>query len=247
MWRSEDNNWSILLDVEGFSASYAEDQAEALVLLGRLMEAVHAVGCTTLAMEPDRLFAHQVGDGFIVVPSFGEESLEKPVTLAIVALRHVLAGGGTARAALSTGGFADIQGCYPRHVMEARLDDDLVLGMGEGLMTIFPVMGAALINSYRLGSRAPRGALFVADQALAPFLPDWINQIPLEDSEQTLVLDWVHAHDNCIDQMAGAAQLDHLSRDDCDRRLLDYVENCSASGEWKTNTGTLCRLNEDSG
>jgi hypothetical protein len=249
MWRTREDNWSLFLDIEGFSASYARDQVEALVRLGRLMEAIHGVGCTTLSEEPHRLFAYQVGDGFAVAPSFGEVSLHRPVALGIVVLRHVLAGGGTARAALSTGGFSDVQGCYPNHVMATRLTDGVVLGMGEGLMTVFSVMGSGLINSHKLGSRTPKGALFVVDATLIDDLPPWVDQIPFEDDVKGVTVDWVRADAESIDQMAAAGCLARLAPAECERRLGQYVRECSASQEWKDNTlryGKTDRL-EDAG
>ncbi len=231
MWRTGEDKWSLYLDLEGFSDTYAMHQAEALVRLGRLMEAIHRIGAMCLAEEPHRLFAHQLGDGFVVVPSFGEQALGKPVAVAIGVLRHVLAGGGVARAALSTGGFADVQGCYPDSVMAKSTDG--VIRMGEGLMTIFPVMGSALINSYKLSQKRPRGALLVVDSSLRSDLPAAVD---VETKADVLAVDWVHSQDEMIGEIATLAGLHAPSPARCRVLLEEYVAGCSARDEWKANT-----------
>ena len=229
MWRTGKHNWSLYLDLEGFSHSYAKKQAEALVRLGRLMEAIHRIGETSLAEEPHRLFAHQLGDGFVVVPSFGEQTLEKPLAMAIGVLRHVLAGGAVAKAALATGDFRDVRGCYPDSVMAKSMDHG-VIRMGNGLMTIFPVMGSALINSYKLSKspRCPSGALFVVDSSLRSDLPASLDYVETaEGSDGLAIIDWVHSQDGTIMQMARLAGLEAPPPARCCELLRKYVTESS--------------------
>ena len=235
MWRTGEHNWSLYLDLQGFSALYAVNQAKALVRLGRLMEPIHRIGEMSLAEGPHRLFAHQLGDGFVVVPSFGEQTLDKPLAMAIGVLRHVLVGGGVAKAALSTGDFADVQGCYPDSVM-AKSTEDGVITMGEGLMTIFPVMGSALINSYKLSSSSPSGALLVVDSSLRSDLPPSLDYVETAEGSDVLAIDWVHSQDETIAQMARLARLDAPPPARCCELLQEYVTESSACDKWKANT-----------
>ena len=90
-------SWSLLIDIEGFSALW-EVEEQVLWSLGQLLEGAVLVGREFYPREPDRLFAHQIGDGVLIVSDFYEESLERAVCIAISLLRHVGASGRFARA-----------------------------------------------------------------------------------------------------------------------------------------------------
>jgi hypothetical protein len=62
--------WAIAIDVEGFSATY-EASSQALTSIGALAKAIFVLGRFSYPESPNRLFAHQLGDGFIVVGEFG--------------------------------------------------------------------------------------------------------------------------------------------------------------------------------
>ena len=59
-----------------------------------------------------------MGDGFAIVSEFREESLERPIAIAIALMRCVATTGAFAAAAIAEGEHADITGCYPREVTE---------------------------------------------------------------------------------------------------------------------------------
>ncbi len=63
--------WAIHIDIEGFSATY-ENSAQGLYSLQALMEGIYFIGNKWRPDPPERIFAHQLGDGFIIVGEFGK-------------------------------------------------------------------------------------------------------------------------------------------------------------------------------
>lgn len=105
--------WAIYMDIEGFRALYSKEN-NILFALCDLMEGIFLIGRDCYPGTPDRIFAHQTGDGFVIVGEFGAESLSVPVSIAVALLRHIAARGRFAKAAIGEGDFADISGCFPR-------------------------------------------------------------------------------------------------------------------------------------
>ena len=97
------DHWSLYVDIEGFSTTYEKD-TKAVLSLGALMEAILGLGSRCYPESLHRLFAHQLGDGFVVVGEFGWATLEQPVTVGTILLRAVLQAGGIAKGAISEGG-----------------------------------------------------------------------------------------------------------------------------------------------
>jgi hypothetical protein len=126
------------------------------------MEGIYQIGCQCYPDSPDRIFAHQLGDGFIIVTDFDSDSLDVPIAISVALMRHVAAGGRFASAAISTGGFSDIAGCYPRSVRKA-IEEDGRVPMGSGILTVLPVMGTALIRAYGVSKKAPSGSLLAME------------------------------------------------------------------------------------
>lgn len=139
-----DKRWSIYIDIEGFGALY-EKEDTVWRALRELMEGIYLIGTNYCPETPGRIWAHQSGDGFIIVSEFEDSSLEKPTAIAIALLRHVASIGRFAKATISEGTFSDITACYPKIIQNAPRHGDAVC-MGGGLMTIYPVMGTALIK-----------------------------------------------------------------------------------------------------
>lgn len=77
------DRWAIFIDLEGFRALYDKENL-VLLSLGELMAGIYHVGCKCFPESPDRLFAHQLGDGFVIVSDFHEESLDRPIAIAMV-------------------------------------------------------------------------------------------------------------------------------------------------------------------
>lgn len=102
-----DTRWGIYIDIEGFGAQY-DQTMKALLPLNALMDGIFKIGERKYNDDVTRLFAHQFGDGFVVVSCFEEKSLDRPVAIAISLMQHVLAAGGLAKASIAEGGFSDI-------------------------------------------------------------------------------------------------------------------------------------------
>ena len=100
------NRLAIYIDIEGFSERYLRKEVEMLKLLGVLMDGIYQIGVFNSARW--RLFAHQIGDGFILVSEFGMASSENAVAVATVLMRLVLSVGGFAKCGISEGKFGDI-------------------------------------------------------------------------------------------------------------------------------------------
>jgi hypothetical protein len=161
-----EKRWGLNIDVEGFSAlyEYSEDgKTKAIFALRDLMQAIISIGRLTYPGDPtnnesDRIFAHQFGDGFILVSNFEEIDATRCVSIGIALMRHMTMKGHATKVAISTGGMSDIKGCYPKVVCDADGD---TISLGAGLMTTIPVMGTALTKAHKLGTRVSGNVLVV--------------------------------------------------------------------------------------
>ena len=115
--------WSIFVDLEGFSELWNRGEDQILWSLSELMHSIFLIGGHCFPDSPERLFAHQLGDGFVIVSEFHEYSLDRCTTIAIAIMRHVAATGRLARGAIAEGSFSDIQGCYPKEILKSLKDD----------------------------------------------------------------------------------------------------------------------------
>jgi len=233
--------WSLYIDIEGFGGTY-EQGSQALESLGALMEGIYLIGGRCYPESPDRIFAHQIGDGFIVVGEFGRASLEQALTIGILLLRHVLAKGGAARAAVDGGGFADIVGCYPKVVREAfHRAGGGAFPLGGGIMTIFPVMGTALINSYRIVShkKAPPGSILLIRSNQAERCPVGTRT---KRSGPLAVIDWIHSDYQELRSVAEKAGLPRPSVTQMEAAMIRYLSTQRVNCRWRWNTKAYLNL-----
>jgi hypothetical protein len=203
------------------------------------MEGLHALGSRCYPESPDRLFAHQLGDGFVIVGEFGWERLEQPTTIAIALLRRVLDSGGVAKAAISEGRFADVTGCYPPSIMQMYKGEPIP--MGGGLMTILPVMGTALINSYRLLHRhtTPSGPLLILERPQISRLPDGVR---VERCDDLAVIDWVHSSYPALDDTMRRAGFPSTTAQAMMTNLSRYLRENDVSESWRANVTKYLEL-----
>lgn len=140
--------WNICIDIEGFSALWGQPGENDRVLwaLGELLRGVFRIGRKVYPEEPYRLFAIQAGDGVFIHSSFHEHDLRRAACVAVVLMRHVAAGGRFSKAGIAEGEVADINGCYPREVMDEQ-DKNGMIRLGAGRLFTFPYMGPGIINS----------------------------------------------------------------------------------------------------
>jgi hypothetical protein len=233
------DRWAIYIDVEGFSALYDRETA-VLDALGDLMEGIYDIGTNCYPESPDRLFAHQTGDGFVVVSEFGRPSLEIPVAISIALLRHVAAGGRFAKASIGEGDFADVWGCYPRRIREACSPDDSV-PLGGGLMTIFPVMGTALIDAFGVAKRSPSGSLLTAAGNNRSRLPSECIVRDIGD-RGVVSVDWVHSTVPLVTNLQDRAGLRSPSSAEIEAAFRRYCTQERPPDRWIDITAALLAL-----
>jgi hypothetical protein len=227
-----DRRWSIWVDIEGFSRLYDRDQARALRALGWLMEAIHNIGAKCFGREPERLFVHHFGDGFVIVSDFHESSGERPLAIAISLLRHLISLGVPCKAAIACGGFGDVFSCYPSNVtMKAR--EHRVVPLGRGLMTIIPVMGTALISSHKLSEKHP-GAVLLIDESCFEAMPHEV----VRTKRDPTVVDWMHTELGLAKEIGQIAGLTYTTGWELEAMLHDYLggDGSLAPDKWKKST-----------
>lgn len=137
-------HWAVYIDIEGFSALYDTDDG-VILALGDIMTGLMDVSERVFPESPNRVFAYQTGDGFVISGEFNRESLEVPVALTMALMRHVAARGRYTAAALGEGSFSGITGMYPQRITDKAENGGLVVSMAGSLMTLFPVMGTSFI------------------------------------------------------------------------------------------------------
>jgi hypothetical protein len=208
--------------------------------LGELMRGIFRLGCHCFPNPPDRLFAHQFGDGFLVISDFHEESLERCVCVAVALMRHVAASGRFCRASIDEGEVSDIQGCYPKEVRKA-MERDLTVRLESGLMTINPVMGNALIRTVSVAKAAPRGPLLVARRRHAERFGTDVTTAPLADPE-LVSIDWVHMTSPLLSHYQATGGLLAPTASELEARLNAYCEEHRLPEEWAANARSLLGL-----
>ena len=225
--------WAIHIDIEGFSTTY-EKSSQGLYSLRALMEGIYLIGNKWCSDPPEGIFAHQIGDGFIIVGELCRESLEVPIIIAIALMRHVLISSGAAKAVIAEGELADIQGCFPKCIRDESKGDSWVR-LGRGLMTTFPVMGTALIRAVNLAEASPSGSLLFIQEALSPRIPLEIQLVPT-NAPHLLSIDWIHTKIESLEQLQQIANLTKVGVTVLEHKLKEYIVRNDLKGEWKDNT-----------
>jgi len=227
--------WALLVDVEGFSATYEAD-IQAMVSLGALLDATHRIGNMAYPESPNRLFAHHVGDSIIIVGEFGADPLDQPVAVGVALLQCVLRVRGAAKAVLAEGDFADVAGCFPDSVREAMgATPDGRLRLGDGIMTVLPVMGTAWISAYRIQGdpTCPSGSLFVVPESIAGKLP---KGVAVTHEGSFALIDWVHADFPALTDLLTKTKLFIRERRVEEAAVREYVAKAGVPEAWKANT-----------
>jgi len=225
--------WSIYIDVEGSSAIYASNKAQALYTLGILSKYLFRIGSRVYPREVERLYIHQLGDGFVIVSDFPEKNLERPISIAIVLMQMILLNSGTARAGVSHGGFADILGCYPDEINDNLIDSDY-LRLGAGIMTIFQVMGDALISSHKLVQKSPKGPCLFVDPDLISYMPCTVIVLPKED-RGIVSIDWIHSCNSTVKDIYSGIGESMFPPNVFESLLNEYIKSYQLNDEWVQN------------
>jgi hypothetical protein len=198
--------WGIWIDVEGFGNLWSGGDL-ALRGLQHLTRMIFSIGTLCYPDDPDRLFAHQIGDAFYVASDFHEPSLDRCAAIAVALMRGMTAIGCVARATIAEGDIADYAGCRPTEVQAAAIRDGEsdVVRLGSGLMTLQAVMGQGLIDAVVLDKvAATKGAVLLVAAAARERLSLGFLTRPLVSSNDILAIDWVHSASPHIDRIAAA-------------------------------------------
>lgn len=213
--------------------------------LRALMGGIYRLGTCAYPDDGERLFAHQFGDGFVIVADFHEAGLDRCASIAVALMRYVARSGCLARAAIAEGDFADISGLWPRSIREALLrngDADTV-SLGSGLMTLLPVMGTALINANKLDSRNPvKGAILTIATGNASRIAPSFPLREVAECPELSVIDWVHATSAELDRIDAQSGVGWSSAEELEAALSAYIERTSPPASWVEGTLTACRI-----
>ena len=235
-----DNNWAIYIDIDGFGPLF-HDKVRVISALGDLMTGVFRLGTRCFAEPPDRLFAYQLGDGFLVHSEYHEVSLERCLVVAVALMRHVASNGCFARAAIAEGDMADIQGCYPDEVMQ-HCDGNHRIDFGEGIMLITPVMGSALVAAVGVDKRAPRGPLLTTEAKNVARLGPAVATHAV-DGGRLASIDWVHYDSAALTRVQTVAGLSSPSPDELESILAGYCSTEWLPEKWIAGVRNLLGVN----
>jgi hypothetical protein len=213
------DRWGVYIDIEGFSAIYRRNKGRAIRALGDLMDALYKIGGSTFAKSHERLFVHQFGDGFVVVSDFPENTPERPLAICLAVMRHLIARGVATKAGIAAGDFGDFFHCYPSSI-QAVAKDERYVALGEGLMTIIPVMGSALIESHEISSRR-RGAVLLVDVIIFSGLPPGV----IARSTSPTAIDWVHSDYPLVKGVCNLSALPYVDPATAEKHLRAYSKN----------------------
>lgn len=224
--------WAIHIDLEGFGHLYDKEDL-VLLSLRELMEGIFRIGTQCYPESPERLFAHQLGDGFVIVSDFPEETFRRPVAIALSLLRHVAHSGRYAKATISDGEFADILSCYPSSVVN-ELESDRRVRLGRGVMTLFPVMGTALIRAISVAKNCPSGPLLAVATENRERIPDGlvIHEVL---SRNIVVIDWIHSENDLAKDISTKSQLKWPDTQTISQQLKDYCQKQPVKEDWKNS------------
>jgi len=214
------------------------------------MEAVFLIGQNCYPKRTERIFAHQIVDGFIIVSGFGGDTFEMPVAVSIALLRHVAAGGkGFAKASIGEGDSADYTGCYPQQVLDARenvypdgREKRGRVRMGGGKMTLFTVFGTAHIDAYEVYKKSPSGSLLTVASCKRDLLPK--ECVAKEVScGKLLSIDWVHSDLELVHEIQKRAGLKMPSSENLEQLFASYIATPNRPPEhWVNSTSQLLNL-----
>jgi hypothetical protein len=250
-----DDRWAIYIDVQGFGKLWDTDEDgkdRALAGLGCLMQAIFRIGSKCYPIDPERaelpsrIFAYQFGDGFIIQGE-GEpgHSFEHAVTITIALLRHMAAFRCFAKAAIVKGSLSDINGCYPREVT-SQVSREGVVKLGQGVMTLVPVMGTALTRGNRMEKAAPKGPLLVTDEKNVPLFPPGMGYAQTNEDKSTVSVDWLHYESKLLDRLQRDGHLSSSTTERIEQLLRNYCSTEELPNGWVQNANKYLNVQGDS-
>ena len=233
-----------------------------------MMRGIYAIGNNSYPNDRERLFVHQMGDGFAIVSDFGESSLDRPIAIASALMRHVTTTGTFAAAAIAEGDFADILGIYPEEIFSgnnAAMRIDMGRGvtpgwieglipiprrtkrveMGGGSMTLFTVMGTAFIRAYGIGEEAPSGPFLTIAEAQRDRITDSVkSQATSGRKGQSLCsIDWLQYESEHLRHIRRTAGIHVPSFPELQLAIKDYCKHYPSIGDkWSDDLRELLEI-----
>lgn len=235
------DRWAIYVDIEGTSRIFAEEELRFFRAFDALLNAIYVIGTKVYPETPNRLFAHQLGgDGLIIVSEFVEGGIDLPISIATLLLQILLTNDAVGKGGISKGRFADIHDCFPslRHMTESTHN---VYDLGRGILSIFPVMGTALINAHRLASppHVPSGGILAVDRNFLKTPRPGV--LMTKEEADFVIVDWIHTRTQVMEDILLKSGLEIPAPHELERRLIDYVCNSAplCEAEWGRNSLSL--------
>ena len=204
--------WSIFIDIEGFSYFSESDIYRSFQVL---LETIYPIGKNVFPDLPNRLFVHQIGgDGLLIVSELPEKDLSRPISIAVILLRALAHNGFLGKVGISIGDFADISSCWPNFYKLvdnniSKIENELgifhrsydrkTISLGEGFLTLFPVMGSCLINSYKTKDNGPKGPNLIIGSKLKNKIPS--SSHTKENKNGFILINWLSENSNLINEI----------------------------------------------
>jgi hypothetical protein len=230
--------WAIYLDIEGTSKIYPKDEYRYYLSFDALLEAVIRIGRIVYSDEGNRLFAHQIGGDALLIVSNSLQGLpEIPISIAVVMMQRLLLNGAVAKGGISVGTFGNQTDCFPSLERFGPLGEDgKSLSLGAGLLTIFPVMGTALINAHRVESNPPRGTRLAIDIEALKEVPS--GMVISKKGSDHAIIDYIHTRTQTMEDISKGAGLRLASVDELSDKLVSYIQSAGplGQGEWGKNS-----------
>ncbi len=114
-----------------------------------------------------------------------------------------------------------------------------------GLMTVFPVMGTALIRAIKIANDSPRGPLLIVEASKNERIP---ANIPVKNVEgkkyKLLSIDWVHMESDLLQSLQQKASLYSPSNKTIENMLIRYCEEYCLPSDWKKNVNNLLSISK---
>jgi len=236
------NRWSIYIDVEGFSKIYKENEGKAHYGVSLLASHIYNFGNKVYNDEFNSLFAHQLGDGFVIVSLNNEKNIDSALLAAITLMRLMLVKGYMTKAAISIGNFADVMACYPKFIQDEYYKNEIIK-IGHGVLRVFPVMGSALINSWKLLDKTPSGPKLTLDFSLKENVK-LDGLIYGESNNKFIEINWLHSKLIALEKIGKILDYTEISNINFLKiRFEDYLENNDLSFNWSNNARKILKIN----
>jgi|GEM_PF-1140404 hypothetical protein len=220
--------WSLFIDIEGFRVLFEDEEEKVLWFLNNFMKNIIDIGIKGYPDDGERLFIHQLGDGFIIFPNIGDKDLLKPISIASVLMQLSAVNGGFLKAGISYGGHGDYSGCYPLENCEKNGN---VIRLGSGLMTYMPVLGMGLIRAYQI-SECAIGPILIIDRKLTGFLE--FNQFESRCYKNHIEINWLKISTHVFNDLVEKLSIELPTPESIKAKLKDYITSYpELSDLWK--------------